>query len=225
MTNHETPQQLPNARIRRLLSSIMFLPPSSCGRTAYRSGMAILFMLLSITAMLLTSSAQASEWNLDNLMQSLAHSKPNRATFVQKKFLTVLEKPITSSGELRFIAPDGLEMHTLKPKNEVMRVQGDVLTMEHHDVRLQDHPVLLALIDSIRGTLTGNRQMLEQFFHLSLSGSERNWTLKMLPRQNKLADHIQYIQVKGSADTVTSIETFKTNQDHSLITISNAPMP
>ncbi|EGQ63906.1 putative transmembrane protein, partial [Acidithiobacillus sp. GGI-221] len=70
-----------------------------------------------------------------------------------------------------------------QPKNEVMLIQGDVLTIDHQDIHLQDHPELLAFIDSIRGTLTGNQQMLKQFFRLSLSGSEGNWTLTMLPRQ------------------------------------------
>ena len=201
-------------------------PPlaAASGRTSFHSGAAILLMLLGLSTML-TAVAQASEWNIDHLMQSLAHTKPGRATFVEKKFLTMLEKPIESSGRLRFIAPDSLEMHTLKPKNEVMLIQGDVLTIDHQDIHLQDHPELLAFIDSIRGTLTGNQQMLEQFFRLSLNGSEGNWTLTMLPRQKKLADLVQYIQVNGSNNTVTSIETLKTNRDRSLITITKSPTP
>ena len=201
-------------------------PPlaAASGRTSFHSGAAILLMLLGLSTML-TAAAQASEWNIDHLMQSLAHTKPGRATFVEKKFLTMLEKPIESSGRLRFIAPDSLQMHTLKPTNEVMLIQGDVLTIDHQDIHLQDHPELLAFIDSIRGTLTGNQQMLEQFFRLSLSGSEGNWTLTMLPRQKRLADLVQYIQVNGSNDTVTSIETLKTNRDRSLITITKSPTP
>ncbi|MCR2831518.1 outer membrane lipoprotein carrier protein LolA [Acidithiobacillus ferrooxidans] len=202
-------------------------PPlaAASGQTSFHSGAVILLMLLGISTMLTAAAAQASEWNIDHLMQSLAHTKPGRATFVEKKFLTILEKPIESSGRLRFIAPDGLEMHTIKPKNEVMLIQGDVLTIDHQDIHLQDHPELLAFIDSIRGTLTGNQQMLKQFFRLSLSGSEGNWTLTMLPRQKKLADLVQYIQVNGSNDTVTSIETLKTNRDRSLITITKSPTP
>ncbi|MCL4525025.1 MAG: outer membrane lipoprotein carrier protein LolA [Gammaproteobacteria bacterium] len=201
-------------------------PPlvATSGRTSFHSGAAILLMLLGLSTML-TAAAQASEWNIDHLMQSLAHTQPGRATFVEEKFLTMLEKPIESSGRLRFIAPDSLEMHTLKPKNEVMLVQGDVLTIDHQNIHLQDHPELLAFIDSIRGTLTGNQQMLEQFFRLSLNGSEGKWTLTMVPRQKKLADMVQYIQVNGSNDTVTSIETLKTNRDRSLITITKSPTP
>ena len=202
-------------------------PPlaAASGRTSFHFGAVTLLMLLGLSTMLTTAAAQASEWNIDHLMQSLAHTKPGRATFVEKKFLTMLEKPIESSGRLRFIAPDSLEMHTLKPKNELMLIQGDVLTIDHQDIHLQDHPELLAFIDSIRGTLTGNQQMLKQFFRLSLSGSEGNWTLTMLPRQKKLADLVQYIQVNGSNNSVTSIETLKTNRDRSLITITKSPAP
>ena len=201
-------------------------PPlaAASGRTSFHFGPAILLMLLGLSTML-TAAAQASGWNIDHLMQSLAHTKPGRATFVEKKFLTMLEKPVESSGRLRFIAPDSLEMHTIKPKNEVMLIQGDMLTIDHQDIHLQNHPELLAFIDSIRGTLTGNQQMLEQFFRLSLNGGEGNWTLTMLPRQKRLADLVQYIQVNGSNDTVTSIETLKTNRDRSLIIITKSPTP
>jgi len=179
-------------------------------------------MVLSAMLML---PAQAAEWNIDQLMRSLAQTKSGHAGFVEKKFMTMLEKPLESSGRLRFIAPDTLEMHTLKPKTEVMLVQGDTLTIDHREIHLQDHPELLAFIDSIRGTLTGNRQMLEQFFSLSLGGSADDWTLIMLPKQKKVAGAIQHIQVNGSDDTVTSIEIVKTNHDRSLITIVKSAVP
>jgi hypothetical protein len=237
MAISEALQQLLDTPVRILLAHLekSFLKDraTSCsasplsaapGRTTFHSGAAILLVLLGLGTML-TAAAQASEWNIDHLMQSLAQTKSGRARFVEKKFLTMLEKPIESSGRLRFIAPDSLEMHTLKPKNEVMLIQGDVLTVDHQDIHLQDHPELLAFIDSIRGTLTGNRQMLEQFFRLSLNGSEGNWTLTMLPRQKKLVELIQHILVSGSNDTVTGIEILKTNHDRSLITIIKSPTP
>ncbi|MGC8503963.1 MAG: LolA family protein [Acidithiobacillus sp.] len=185
---------------------------------------ATLLALMALSAMLMPP-AQATEWNIDQLMRSLAQTKSGHAGFVEKKFITMLEKPLESSGRLRFIAPDTLEMHTLKPKTEVMLVQGDTLTIDHQEIHLQDHPELLAFIDSIRGTLTGNRQMLEQFFSLSLNGSADAWTLTMLPKQKRVADVIQQILVNGSDDTVTSIEIVKTNHDRSLITIVKLAAP
>ncbi|MHB8248780.1 MAG: LolA family protein [Acidithiobacillus sp.] len=192
-----------------------------------RSARAGTWALLALMALgvMLVPPAQASEWNMDQLMQSLAQAKSGRANFVEKKFITMLEKPIESSGRLRFIAPDTLEMHTLKPKTELMLVQGDTLTMDHHEIQLSDHPELLAFIDSIRGTLTGNRQMLDQFFSLSLEGSEDNWTLTMVPKQKKVAEVIQHILVSGSGKSVTGIDILKTNHDRSLISIDKAAAP
>ncbi len=197
---------------------------SFAGWRLFHPGVAALLASMALSAMLMLP-AQAAEWNIDQLMHSLAQTKSGHASFVEEKFITMLEKPVESSGRLRFIAPDTLEMHTLKPKTEVMFVQGDTLTMDHQGIQLQDHPELLAFIDSIRGTLTGNRQMLEQFFSLSLEGSENNWTLTMLPKQKKVADLIQHILVNGSDNTVTSIDVLKTNHDRSLITINKAVSP
>lgn len=194
------------------------------GWRIFHRRIAALLAFMALSAMLMLP-AQAAEWNIDQLMHSLAQTKSGHASFVEEKFIAMLEKPIESSGRLRFIAPDTMEMHTLKPKIEVMFVQGDTLTMDHQGIQLQGHPELLAFIDSIRGTLTGNRQMLEQFFSLSLDGSENNWTLTMLPKQKKVADIIQHILVNGSGHTVTSIDVLKTNHDRSLITINKAVSP
>jgi outer membrane lipoprotein-sorting protein len=185
---------------------------------------ATLLALIALSVILMPS-VQAAEWNIDQLMRSLAQAKSGHASFVEKKFMTMLEKPLESSGTLRFTAPDTLEMHTLKPKAEVMLVQGNMLTIDHEDIHLQDHPELLAFIDSIRGTLTGNRLMLEQFFSLSLNGSADSWSLTMLPKQRSVADVIQQIVVNGSDASVTSIEIIKTNRDRSLITILKSDVP
>ncbi|MGC9205921.1 MULTISPECIES: LolA-related protein [Acidithiobacillus] len=196
--------------------------PSATRYIRYSAFIIMAFMGLSV---MLTSDADAAEWNVNQLMHSLAHAQPDHATFVEKKFLNILEKPIESYGKMQFIAPDGLEMHTIEPKNEVMLIHGDILSIDHHDIHLQDHPELLAFVDSIRGVLTGNQQMLEQYFYLFLKGDEKNWTLTLRPKQKKLAGLIRYIQVDGNNSSITSINTLKMNNDRSLITIISSGTP
>ncbi len=187
-----------------------------------RTAALLAFMALGVMPVL---PVRAAEWNIDRLMHSLAQTRSGHASFVEKKFITLLEKPIKSSGRLRFSAPDTLEMHTLKPKTEIMLVRGDTLTVDHERIRLPDHPELLAFIDGIRGTLTGNRQMLEQFFRLSLEGDENRWTLTMLPRQQKVAQAVRWIRVYGSGPAVTRIDVLKTDHDRSVITIHKPVSP
>jgi hypothetical protein len=104
----------------------------------------------------------AGELNLPDLMQLLAQHKSGKASFIEKKYIGILEKPVESSGELAFTAPDKLEKRTLKPKSESLVLEGDNLTVDQPDrrrltVSLQDHPEIAAFVQSIRGTLAGDR--------------------------------------------------------------------
>jgi outer membrane lipoprotein-sorting protein len=179
-------------------------------------------MLLSCCMMAPLLSA-AADWNIDQLMQSLAQAKPGRATFVEKKYLGILDRPIESSGELSYSPPDRLEKRTVKPKAETMVVQGGSLVLErgrqNHTVQLQEYPELGGFIDSIRGTLAGDRKALERSFQLKLEGPAERWTLTLKPTDAKMGTTIHLVRIAGIRDTVRSIEIVQTDGDRSVMTI------
>ena len=79
---------------------------------------------------LFQSPAQAAEWGIEQLMQSMAQIRSGHATFVEKKYIAMLDKPVESSGELFFSAPGRLEKRTLKPRPESMLLDGTTLTVD-----------------------------------------------------------------------------------------------
>lgn len=179
-------------------------------------------MLLSFCLMA-PALASAADWNVDQLMQSLARAKPGRASFVEKKYIAMLDRPIESSGELSYNAPDRLEKRTARPKPETMVVEGGVLVFERgtrkHTVQLAEYPELAGFIDSIRGTLAGDRKALERAFRLKLEGTPERWTLLLLPTDAKMANTVHLIRIAGVRDNVRSIEVIQTDGDRSLMTI------
>ena len=124
------------------------------------------------------------------LMDALAQNKSGRATFVETKHIAMLDRPVVSSGELLYTAPDRLEKRTLKPKPESMIVQGSELVIErggrNYRVQLDAQPQLAAFIDSIRGTLAGDRKALERNYRLSLEGTPQDWVLRLVPGRCKM---------------------------------------
>src|SRR3984893_4958541 len=66
-------------------------------------------------AVALATEAPATQ-DLDKLMGLLAQRQHGHVTFVEEHFLAVLDRPVESSGELLYDAPDHLEKRTLKPK-------------------------------------------------------------------------------------------------------------
>lgn len=180
---------------------------------------------LACVALSLASAAPAlaAEWSIDALMASLAKAKSGRATFVEKKYMSILERPVESSGELLYTAPDRLEKRTVKPRAETMLVDGDMLSIERgrqkHSVQLQEYPELAGFIESIRGTLAGDRKALERVYQLSLEGDAERWTLNLRPSDIRMAVNIHRIQITGSRDIVRGIEITQTDGDRSVMTI------
>lgn len=176
-----------------------------------------------VLASLLPAMSLATQWDIDQLMQSLAKHKAGRATFVEKKTVAVLERPIESSGELSYVAPDKLEKKTVKPKPESLRLDGDVLTVERgrktHVLQLQQYPEVAVFIDSIRGTLAGDRKALERSYALKLDGDAQRWTLTLLPHDERIAQTVQKIQITGSRDNVKTIDILQVGGDHSSMAI------
>jgi len=191
---------------------------------------AFIFSLqLVLALMLLPAYSHAAEWDLDQLMRGLAQTRSDRANFFEKKFIAMLDKPVESSGELLYRAPDHLEKRTLKPKPESMTVDGDTLIIERgrqtHRLQLQDYPELAAFIDSIRGTLAGDRKALERNYRLSLEGTAERWTLQLLPINEKMQAVVKRIHIAGVRDSVRSIEITQADGDSSLMLIGKVATP
>jgi outer membrane lipoprotein-sorting protein len=174
---------------------------------------------------LLCGVAAASDWNVAALMQTLAQTKSGRASFVEKKYIGIIDKPIESAGELTFTAPDKLEKRTTRPKMELLSLDGDRLVVEQADRRrltlsLQEYPDIAAFVESIRGTLSGDRRTLERFYTLELSGSADKWQLSLVPTQERMLAVVSRIRIAGSHANVKSIGFEQADGDRSEMTIS-----
>ena len=194
------------------------------GKLLLRLAFALIPLSMGLALATLSPPAFAA-WDLGQLMETLAQTQSSRASFVEKKSIALLDKPVESSGELLYTAPDRLEKRTFKPKPESMVVNGDELLIERgrqkHRLQLQAYPELAAFIDSIRGTLAGDRAALERNYRLSLEGSAERWTLQLLPLDEKMQAVIQHIRIAGVRDQVRSIEINQADGDRSVMAIQN----
>lgn len=198
-------------------------PPSSLSLTASTR------LLVALAMMLLPAISHAANWDIDQLMQGLAQIRTGQASFVEKKTIAMLDRPVESSGELFYRAPDHLEKRTLKPKPESMIVDGGKLVIERgqkkYRLQLEDYPELAAFIDSIRGTLAGDRKALERNYRLSLDGTAEHWTLQLVPIDEKMQAVVKRIQIAGVRDAVRSMEITQADGDSSQMLIEKMATP
>lgn len=180
---------------------------------------------LVLALMLPPALGHAAAWDIDQLMRSLSNTRTSHARFVETKSIAMLDQPVESSGELLYSAPDRLEKRTLKPRRETLLVEGGSLVIERgrktHRLQLQDYPELAALIDSIRGTLAGDRTALERNYKLSLDGSAARWTLQLLPTNKKMQAVVKHIRIAGTREGVNSVEVTQTDGDSSVMLVEN----
>ena len=190
---------------------------------------AALITLATGLALAGASLSACAAWDLQQLMDALALNKSGRTSFVETKHIAMLDQPVESSGELLYTAPDRLEKRTLKPKPESMIVNGGELLIERgrqkFRVQLQNTPELAAFIDSIRGTLAGDRKALERNFHLGLEGTVERWTLQLQPIDASMLAVIRRIRISGAGDQVDGIEITQSDGDRSLMRMEKLAAP
>jgi outer membrane lipoprotein-sorting protein len=189
----------------------------------------LMSMLLAGAMLALATPSGAATFGVDQLMSTLAQRKSGRVLFTETKYMAIVDKPVQSTGELLFTAPDHLEKRTLSPKAENMVLDGDMLTVERDGKRytmpLQNYPELAAFIESIRGTLAGNRQTLERYYKLGLEGRASRWTLTLTPADSRMAAVISQVRIDGSQDALDRVEIRQADGDRSVMKIRPAGRP
>jgi hypothetical protein len=176
---------------------------------------------------LVVTPAWATPWSLAKLMDALAHNRAGVATFEETKFISVLDQPVVSSGELRFAAPDHLEKVTLKPRGESMILDGDRLTLQRGSrrklVSLAEYPEVAGMVESMRATLAGDRKALERAYYVGFDGSAESWNLTLIPTVAAIAKLVAKIHMHGSGAEVREIDILQADGDHSRMTIHRVP--
>lgn len=169
--------------------------------------------------LLVSPGTIAGDWDLDRLMGRLAQNPGGRVGFTEKTYVSILDQPLESAGELLYVPPHRLEKRTLQPRPEVAAIAGGELSLERggqrRTLRLEDYPEAAAFVDSLRATLAGDRGALERSYRLSLEGDEGDWTLVLEPRGMRLAAVVRRIEIQGRGGEARRVEILQPDGDHS----------
>jgi hypothetical protein len=167
--------------------------------------------------------------DLNEVMRLLSMRQHGRVEFVEQDFLSVLKRPIESSGELRYDAPDRLEKRTLQPHLETLVLSGGILTVERghsrHVLDLHAYPQIQPFVESIRATLAGDRSALERLFEVEFGGSVDRWALLLVPLQSSVRESVKQVRIDGARDQLTRVEIRQPDGDRSLLTLRPAARP
>jgi outer membrane lipoprotein-sorting protein len=190
---------------------------------AFLSRRAAIFASACLSLAMLCLPAGAAELSLELLMQTLGTVKAGEARFTERREVPEMNQIFESSGRLSFSAPDVFVRETLKPSPQMLAVKGNMVTMSQggrsRTMMLDATPEAQVIVEAIRGTLTGNRELLERHFTARTSGSLDRWTLELVPREARLRGQVANVKVRGRQADVSEMEVLQADGDRSLMRI------
>ena len=193
--------------------------------------MRVLALILALILALTSAGCFAAQqgrpgFTLDQLMQSLAQRKHGQVTFVEEDDLSILERPVKSSGVLVYDAPDHLEKRTLQPKPQSLVLDGDELTVRRgrrtYRMQLSSYPQVAPFVDAVRDTLAGDEDGLQRVFKVALTGTMEDWKLQLVPSDKEVARKVRRVQITGARDEIRSVEILQADGDRSVMTLGPA---
>ena len=157
-------------------------------------------------------------------MALMAGVSSTNETFTESKTMAVLREPLRLSGKLAYHRPDHLEKHVLSPYEEHLIVEGNKLTLTGRDgktkrISLSRYPMIQAFVESIRGTLAGDADVLRRFYRVDLTGDRGRWTLRLRPLDQEMAEHVESIELNGSDAQVIRVVVQEAGGDNSVMMI------
>jgi hypothetical protein len=173
---------------------------------------------------LLCAALPAAALDLPALFDALAKRKPVKAQFTERKFMSLLDKPVESRGELSFTPPDRMEKRTTSPRPERVVVDRDRITLERggktHGMGLRENPGVAVLVESVRATLAGDLATLTRTYSVALDGDEGRWRLVLRPLDPAVSTLVERIEIAGAHADVRRVEIFQADGDRSVMTIA-----
>ncbi|HTH98801.1 MAG TPA: LolA-related protein [Stellaceae bacterium] len=164
--------------------------------------------------------AHADGFQLETLMAEMKAVRSSSAHFVEKKYDSLLSKPVETSGTLKYVAPGWLERIAAPPRRDYMVVDHDTLSGIQPNgrpffVTLSDHAEVAALVEGIRSTLAGDLATLRRYYRTAFSGDRNAWQLILTPLSEKVRDKVDLIRISGAGASVKEIDTHEADGDHS----------
>ncbi|MHB1872406.1 MAG: LolA family protein [Steroidobacteraceae bacterium] len=159
------------------------------------------------------------------LMALLGARQQGAARFVARTYAPGLRRPLVSSGELRYHAPDHLEQRTLEPTPSELILDGEQLTVQRgahtRRLNLRDYPDIAVYVDALRDTLGGHGAALQRRFVVRLTGTLAQWQLILSPRQGN--SRVRRIRLTGARADIRTIEILAPDGARTVMRIGPPP--
>jgi hypothetical protein len=165
---------------------------------------------------------------LTALMAKLAAIPQRRANFTEDRHFAALTSDLQSQGWLLYQRPSFLQKMTTGPQPENLTVEGDTLRDAQANraerlVSLDSQPEIEALVDAVRGPLSGDLAMLRKHYQVTASGTLDAWHLTLTPTEAPVQRLLHDVAIDGIGTDIRIIRITQANGDTQTMSIAPAP--
>ena len=150
--------------------------------------------------------------------------KSSEAVYEERKRIVFLDSEISQKGRLAYIAPNHVIRELLSPVKEKFEANDDLLTVDRKNKRqqisLKSAPAIAAFIESFRGTLSGNLELLRRYYTVGYSGTLESWKLLLVPTQKEMKRHVSKVVIQGKSTDIGVVEVHEQNGDWSRLVLT-----
>ncbi|GAB6195416.1 fatty acyl CoA synthetase [Lysobacter xanthus] len=170
-------------------------------------------MLLCLLPLLALPTTRAASPEIDTgwILGTLARPAPMRTQFVELRGSRLLKKPLRVEGEYARPAADTLVREVRLPYAESSTIRAGSVTIRRGTTSktypLDRAPQLAGLQSSFGALLSGDRAQLERAFRIDSAGTRERWTLRLVPKDARMATYVRGIALFGRGAELRCIET------------------
>ncbi|MBD9370622.1 LolA-related protein [Xanthomonas sp. XNM01] len=167
---------------------------------------------LLLCAFALPSAAAPEPLDAGWVLQAVARPAPSRTAFVELRQSAMLKQPLRLQGEYRSEPGGRLVREVTAPYAETTTLaDGQAVIVRGNraprTISLQQVPELAAVQAGFGALLSGDRALLERTYTVDASGARERWTLRLVPRDPRLAAALQRIDLHGRGAELRCVES------------------
>ena len=148
----------------------------------------------------------------DWILQAVARPAPSRTVFVELRESPMLKQPLRLQGEYRRETDGRLVRQVHAPYAETTTLADGEAVVERagrapRRIALSQVPELMAVQAGFGALLAGDRELLRTTYEVEAGGTREQWTLRLLPRDPRLARSLTRIDLYGRGAELRCVES------------------
>jgi outer membrane lipoprotein-sorting protein len=137
---------------------------------------------------------------LHNVLNQLSQHTAIRAAFSQQRQNPALAQPQTSNGQLLFVTGHGMLWQVEQPYQETLALTGSRtarIDADGHAQAVRNERGVSQVSQMLQSMLAGQLDAVLRQFNVSADGTSTQWTLHFTPKQARVAQVLQGIELEG----------------------------